>query len=511
MDSGCLVIRADAGTRMGTGHVMRCLALAEAWCEGGGRVVFATATPLAALEARLQAAGARVSYVSDKPGSNDDVLATAALAHEVHASWVVIDGYHFDAVYQKRIKDASLRLLVVDDYGQAEHYCADVILNPHSYARSSLYSYRRLDTRLLLGPRYLLLRREFLQEQVRACETPFIACRLLITLGGSDPENVTDMILRALEDVAYDNLETLVIVGANNPHHGHLMTRIQASRRPPRITHNVTNLAMLMRWADFAISAAGTTAWELAFMGVPTLLIAVAENQRAIAEALDTAGAAINLDWHATLHTSAITRAVNSLIVSSEQRRRMSERGRALVDGYGAARVVATLRDDGLRLRAVQAEDCHLLWAWANDPSVRAMSFTTGEILWETHRHWFQRRMQDSHCVFYIAIDCDDTPVGQVRYECNHDQAVVSISVARHGRGKGYGTTLLRLSAHRLFATTTVTTVHAYIRSDNVASIRAFTKAGYAKAVEPRTRLGAVHLILQRPTYPCPDIQEVIC
>ena len=498
MDSASLIIRADAGTQIGTGHVMRCLALAQAWRDGGGKVIFAMTTSVPALETWLYAAGVSVTHLSVQSGSEDDAAETVALARRNQASWVVADGYHFGIAYQRCVKDAGLQLLVIDDYGHAERYSADIVLNQNLHAHERLYDAREPYTRLLLGTRYVLLRREFLQTRVQPREMPTVACRILVTVGGSDPEDVTGKILRALEDIAHDGVETIVVVGASNPHAEHLASVARTCRGSLRLEHNVANLATLMGWADLAISAAGTTAWELAFMGLPSLLVPVADNQRLIAAELDRAGAAINLGWHEHLTVDAIARRVNTLRVSSEKCRQMSARGTVVVDGNGADRVVAALKGDGLRLRAIHLDDCRVLWDWANDPSVREVSFTSDCIPWETHQKWFHAKLHDPHCVFYIATDSDDAPIGQARYDLEDDQGVVSISLDRRVRGKGYGSALLRLSAQKLFATIGLTTIHAYIKSDNLASVRAFEKAGYTNVGVATMRPGAVHLTLSR-------------
>jgi spore coat polysaccharide biosynthesis predicted glycosyltransferase SpsG len=137
----CLVIRVDASTQMGTGHLMRCLALGQAWRDSGGHAIFAMAMEAPKLEMRLQAEGMEVIHLSARPGSDDDAIQTAHLARRRDASWIVADGYHFGANYQRTIKEAGLRLLFIDDDGQAEH-SADIVLNQNLHARRFLCQQR---------------------------------------------------------------------------------------------------------------------------------------------------------------------------------------------------------------------------------------------------------------------------------------------------------------------------------------------------------------------------------
>ena len=339
-----LVIRADASTQIGAGHLMRCLALAQAWQDAGGRVVFLMAMETPALEARLRSEGMEVIHLPVQPGSTDDAIRTADFAHQVGADWVVVDGYHFGADYQRIIKDSGLRLLFIDDNGHAGHYSADLVLNQNIHAHEGLYPNREPYTRLLLGTRYVLLRREFLKWRGWKREIPGVARKVLVTMGGSDPDNVTLKVVQALQQVDMDGLEATVVVGGSNPHYEELQSAVQDSRFPIRLESNVTNMPELMAWADVAVSAGGSTSWELAFMGVPTLVVILASNQRPIAERLDAVGVAINLGWCADVSPKEMAQVVMQLLKAPRTRAEMSQRGRRLVDGVGSDRVLQALQ-----------------------------------------------------------------------------------------------------------------------------------------------------------------------
>ena len=154
-----LLIRADAGAAMGTGHVMRCLALAQAWQDAGDQAVFVSSSLPPALDSRLRDEQIGVHPLSAAVGTAADARATADRARALGARWIVVDGYQFGADYQRALKDASFRLLVIDDYGHAGHYCAELVLNQNLDAPESLYRSRGPSTQLLLGCRYALLRR----------------------------------------------------------------------------------------------------------------------------------------------------------------------------------------------------------------------------------------------------------------------------------------------------------------------------------------------------------------
>ncbi|TYQ25766.1 UDP-2,4-diacetamido-2,4,6-trideoxy-beta-L-altropyranose hydrolase [Pseudanabaena sp. UWO310] len=339
-----IIIRADASIQVGTGHVMRCLALAQAWQDKGGEVIFILANKSTALENRLLSEGIKVVYLLAETGSYEDANQTVDFAQKFNAQWIVVDGYHFRAKYQKAIKDFGIRLLVFDDYGHAEHYYADLVLNQNIVVNNKdLYRNRETYTQLLLGTQYALLRREFWQWQNWQREINPITRKLLVTFGGSDPDNVTLKVIQALDWLNKDDLETIVVIGGTNPHHEVLQKEVSNSSLAISLQRNVSNMPELMAWADLAIAAGGSTNWELAFMGLPSLVITVADNQKAIATELDTQGIVIHIGWYQQITLEKIGMVVQEFIYDQSKREEMSQKGKKLVNGYGARHVTSKM------------------------------------------------------------------------------------------------------------------------------------------------------------------------
>jgi len=134
-----------------------------------------------------------------------------------------------------------------------------------------------------------------------------------------------------------------------------------------------------------------------------------------------------------------------------------------------------------LSLRTVQDSDAKLLWKWANDPQVRAASFSSESIPWEQHIQWFDAQLKSPNCIIYIAMNSDNIPIGQIRYKIEDNQAVISISIASDYRHQGYGSELIKLACDRLFQELNISQIHAYIKPENQSSIRSFIKAGFAE------------------------------
>ncbi|MFH1443922.1 MAG: GNAT family N-acetyltransferase [Candidatus Peregrinibacteria bacterium] len=135
-----------------------------------------------------------------------------------------------------------------------------------------------------------------------------------------------------------------------------------------------------------------------------------------------------------------------------------------------------------LHLRPVTQEDSRLLWEWANDPVVRAVSFSTDVIPWDKHEQWLKRKLQDEHCRMYIALNEESTPVGQIRFDIREDnEAEVDVHLAPALRGKGYGTALITEGLCAFFASSDAQTAHSFIKEDNLASRNVFLKAGFVE------------------------------
>jgi UDP-2,4-diacetamido-2,4,6-trideoxy-beta-L-altropyranose hydrolase len=340
---GSLLIRADAGTQIGTGHLMRCLALAQAWRAGGGRAVFLVGQGASLLAGRPGAEEFSARPLDAPAGSREDAGRTAEAAAAERSHAVVVDGYAFGADYQRRLKDAGLRLLFVDDHGHAGEYCADLVLNQNIDAAPGPYAKRAAHTRLLLGTRYALLRREFRTHGAwRRAIAPRVR-RILVTLGGGDPDNVTLTVIRALRLLDDPALEAVVVAGGANPHLRALEEAARGARFPIRLVRDVPEMPALMTWADLAVSAGGTTCWEMACLGLPHLVLVLADHQKAIAAGLDRAGSVVSLGEARSCSAEEIAGRLRSLGEDARARDAMSRRGRELVDGQGALRVAREL------------------------------------------------------------------------------------------------------------------------------------------------------------------------
>jgi UDP-2,4-diacetamido-2,4,6-trideoxy-beta-L-altropyranose hydrolase len=345
-----LLIRADASVAMGTGHVMRCLALAQAWQDTGGRATFLIGRGVLASDARLQSEAVEVVPLNVSPGTSDDAGKVVQFAHERNAEWIVVDGGHFDESYEHILKKSGLKLLVMNDGGLDRSCSADFILNQNCDAAESMYLKCDSRTRLLLGSRYILLRKDFLGWREWKREVRKRSKRLLVTMGGSDPDNLTGLVIQALRVIKAKELQVEIIAGNSNPHLDLLRSEAADLELDVRFERHVSDMPERMAQADFAIIAAGGTLWEALFMSCPTLSFGRDPVQRNILNVLEAQGIVCHLGDPKETQPSQLAVAIGELADSYERRAKMATAGPELVDGKGGRRVCEILLSNKMTL-----------------------------------------------------------------------------------------------------------------------------------------------------------------
>ncbi|MBF0592488.1 MAG: UDP-2,4-diacetamido-2,4,6-trideoxy-beta-L-altropyranose hydrolase [Nitrospirae bacterium] len=344
-----VVMRADAFEGIGTGHLMRCMALGQTLSEAGVRVVFVSRCDPRGIVERIEGEG--FGFVPLDAGSQDVGLQRRLITSQ-WADWIVADGVHFDEAYHEFLRSCGCRLAVIDDMARLSRYDADIVLNQNLHAHDLHYKCPR-QTRLLLGAKYVLLRREFLRSCPRPPGAswsekepgatwsgkekvvPDVGKNLLITLGGIDKGNFTQKILLAVKDTP--GLDIIAIVGAGNPH----VERLRSVKMASRLTviQNATDMPSLMSWADAAITSGGTTVWELAFMGVPSIVGRVATIEDYLVGGLNKHGLFVDAGWFDSVEQGAICTILTGLMSDANRRQEMSIKAQRTVTGEGCMEV----------------------------------------------------------------------------------------------------------------------------------------------------------------------------
>ena len=343
-----LYVRADADGKIGTGHIMRCIALAQAWQDQGGEVTFISHCESEALSERIQREGFKFIDLDHVCPDSADLKNTLSILKNESAdqkNWLVLDGYHFTLEYQKSIRDEGYRLMVIDDMNHLPHYHADILLNQNIHAPELTYHCDE-DTTMLMGTQYVLLRREFLKYRNFTRQIPVQARNILVTLGGADPDNVTLKVIEALKLLDDQDIKIKIIVGPANPHQETLRKAIASAYLEAEILINPFNMPALMEWADVAISGAGSSCWELAFMRLPSTIVTMAPNQDYAAVMLTMRGFFLMQKLTITPLNGINVQMMFELLLDFDTRRKLSDKCSELIDGYGSIRVIEALISD---------------------------------------------------------------------------------------------------------------------------------------------------------------------
>lgn len=339
--SPLILFRADATPAMGTGHVMRCMALAEVLRDRAIDVVFAAAALTPSIVRRLSAARIEVRPVD--PAADDRAGATIAIARTLGANAAVVDGYHFGSDWRLALRSLGVPILAFQDLDDGMPLHADLVLN--AAATPDDPKWRRADptASFLLGPRHVLLRRE-LRQALASPAAPIAARRsMLVTFGGADPAGLTLPVATALVQALGPAVALDVVIGGSVPDGADLAQRVAALGEQVAAHLDPMAMAPLMTRAGFAVSAAGGTIGELAALGVPALIAIVAENQVAGAAASAAAGWCEAFDARTPGAVAALAARAATLWADTERRQAMAHRTVGLIDAGGGDRVADAL------------------------------------------------------------------------------------------------------------------------------------------------------------------------
>ncbi|MEP0942344.1 MAG: UDP-2,4-diacetamido-2,4,6-trideoxy-beta-L-altropyranose hydrolase [Rhizobiaceae bacterium] len=332
-----MVIRADATTKIGAGHVMRCLALASEWRRRGGEVALIGAVDAPEVRQRVQVNVDQFLPVDESAGAALEKLQSL----NVSSCWIVVDGYHFEDSMLEDYENSGYAVLVVQDGQRVQRVPATAVLAPDvrdlELNRDSFYG-----RQVFAGPRFRPLRAEFCQARKRR-KIDCASASVLVGFGGADSKNTTARVLEALKVVLRKNDKLFVVLGALNMHEDSVRKALLKLRCKCEVLRDVDNMASLYDLSDVAVSASGGAAWEMAAMGVPSLLIPVAANQIATAKFLEGAGAAVLVDSSEVKEDGELAEKLLEIMTSEELALNMSRAGPKAVDAKGAVRVCDAL------------------------------------------------------------------------------------------------------------------------------------------------------------------------
>jgi UDP-2,4-diacetamido-2,4,6-trideoxy-beta-L-altropyranose hydrolase len=490
-----IAIRVDASQQIGTGHVMRCLALAGAVRRRGGRTRFVSRHMPDYLRATIEAdghefvplavreheAGKDESPYSSWLGTTETADAGDALRALEGRNWdvLIVDHYALGAKWETALRRVSGRIFAIDDLANRAHDC-DVLLDQNVCGAADRDYDAKVPTgcRLLFGPRYALLRDEFreLHEKIQARSGA--VRRVLVFMGSVDAGDYTSQAIEALSSLGRDGLEVDVVIGRQHAH----LARIEraCAVQGYRCHVQTSSMAHLVAKADLAIGSGGSATWERCCLGLPTLTICVADNQRRLIESAAMHG----LLYAATTKpggTASLVHHLRALIDNPILLRSISANGRQRVDGRGTERVLRVLGVATIAIREATQADSGSILSWRNEPAVRAVSRHKDVIANESHDAWFSSVLRDPNRLILVG-EREGAGVGVVRFDIEAAVAQVSIFLAPGLSGGGLGSELLSAAEVWLEGRRAdVQTLQAEVLSENKSSESLFQAAGYQR------------------------------
>ncbi len=491
-----VAIRADASVQMGSGHVMRCLTLANELAERGAEIAFISRGHPGNLFALIEASGHRLLRLPEPTAVADARLAHAAwlgatqiedaqqtataLRQFTDPDWLIVDHYAIDAEWEAMLRPLVGSIMVIDDLADRRHDC-DLLLDQNLQDQTGQTRYDALlpaKAIKLIGPKYALLRPEFKSLRATARARSGAIKRVLVFFGGGDPSNETGKALLALKGLACVDLAVDVVVGGANPHYPQLL---ELSEQLPACTlyRQVSNMAELMANADLSVGAGGCAMWERSCLGLPSIVISLAANQQPGCEAMAKQGAILYLGQSERVAAELIASALSVARNASDFIEGISQRCSDICDGRGTDRVVSYLIEPGLTLRPAESRDCEPIHRWRNAESTRRYSLDSHSIDFDQHRSWFNRVVSDPDRRLLIG-EIDGEAAGVLRFDRDDVRATISVYLVPDHYGRGIGARLIEAGcswvAHNW---PEVGTIEAVIMADNLPSVSAFSKAGF--------------------------------
>lgn len=358
-----IAFRADASLQIGTGHVMRCLTLADALAARGANCHFICRAHAGNLIEFIRAKGYQALVLPIAPAEDrnlnrtnlnvpaddlshshwlgatqaQDTQACASILAELKPDWLIVDHYALDARWEQALAQHYDKLMVIDDLADRPHACH--LLLDQTFGREAADYYARVPSHchVLCGSQYALLRPEFSALRpysLKRREQPELK-QLLITMGGIDKDNATGQVLAVLRECALpEDCEITVVMGATAPWLSEIEQQAKAMPWPTRVRVGVNDMAQLMADSDLAIGAAGATSWERCCLGLPTVMLVLAENQSAVARGLAQAGAAHFIEQGQDIR-ERLPALLAPILRCTSRLEEISEAARAIVDGQG--------------------------------------------------------------------------------------------------------------------------------------------------------------------------------
>jgi UDP-2,4-diacetamido-2,4,6-trideoxy-beta-L-altropyranose hydrolase len=517
-----IAIRADASLIIGKGHIMRCLTLAH-YIKATQQqnnvevdITFICNNFDGNLNHYIEEQGFSVISLNSEQEINKlDTSTWLSRSQQNDAKlcidntsiifdWIIVDHYAIDKNWQQLIQAITHKILVIDDLANRVHDC-DVLLDQTLSRDESDYEELTPKACLkLVGGHYTLLRKEFFKHRIKAenkrrnlTSIPF-NFHVLITMGGFDLANTSLIAIEALKQLRCTSSKfTATVVLSSQSIHLESLQYCVKGINWLTIELDSQNMATQMLKADIAIGASGATAWERCCLGLPTLSIETAENQKLVSSSLEKQGAIINLGSSNNIEAFTIRNTLVALIDRKDNTyESMINKSFISCDGKGVNRVYQQLFKANVTLRPAVKNDLDLIFSWQSNPQIRQYFRNNEPVTYEEHCKWFNQAIINNKYQFYI-ITYEKNSIGMVRLDNILEQAVeISILISPEFQGKN----IAAIALTKIIKKNPLNTIYAYIDINNIASHKLFQKANFTQVSDVSYRLFPAEIIYNKGT-----------
>ncbi|MBK8505400.1 MAG: UDP-2,4-diacetamido-2,4,6-trideoxy-beta-L-altropyranose hydrolase [Saprospiraceae bacterium] len=461
-----LYLRADGNSRIGLGHLVRSLALAEMLSDIFS-IHFITRNPLASLKREIKEICHSIILLPESIDHENEAVYLVNNHIEIGEA-VVLDGYHFTTDYQTILKNWGCILICIDDI-HAYHFVADAIINhaggikPEDYLCLST-------TQLYLGLDYALLRKPFRDatKDRRPLENREDA--VFICLGGADPQNHTLEVLKKCEKLLQGE-KCYLILGAAYPYRNELEVYLKATSLDIEIRSNLNAEMMVhyMQRCKKAITPPSSISYEYMSISGELYVLLIADNQKRMLSYFTETGLAFDFARFGDVATPIVAEAI-----AKQQQ---------LLDGNQQKRITGIFYRLLLKCKRASIDDLQLYLKWANDPLTRSQSFNQDPIPYESHRKWFLKKILNPDSILYLCL-LGNTPIGQIRFELDDNRATINYSIDAQYRGRGLGSFVIQQGVVELLKEVSINPIIiGHVKKENQASRKCFINLGFEEQI----------------------------
>ncbi|MCP5464804.1 MAG: UDP-2,4-diacetamido-2,4,6-trideoxy-beta-L-altropyranose hydrolase [Deltaproteobacteria bacterium] len=472
------VIRTDSSFTIGSGHVVRCLTLAQNLQRWGHVVSFVCKNLDTNLNHLVSEAGFDLHQIDAKLDTQDDALQTAELIHKLSSDWLIVDHYGLDQGWEEAVRTKAqqdIKIFAIDDGFEREH-AVDLFLNQSSLEQTQNIS-QKIE-QALIGPHYALLRPQFFKNRPSVVLAKGLS-HLMVFFGGTDPLRLS---LPVIKTLSKQNVFSKITVVITSQHPDKEDIKVFCDQKNVfELKQDVADMAALMAQCDLYLGAAGTITWERCCLGLTGAVVTVSDNQIPIAEALDQQACHVFLADGTKRNQNQILKEIENFHWQKSVWQDYRQNSLGLVDGLGVQRVTSFLDRQAVYFEEAKADDSKMIWQWRNSPEVRKTALDQSEIPWDNHKEWFKKVLQDPNRKLLVAY-AENQKIGVVRFDLQGNEAEISIFLDPDQIGRSWGVAVLNGARFWLQdCCAKIQKIKAVIREDNPRSQIVFERAGYAK------------------------------